>query len=157
MKVVINVLKTRLSEVGSCSKEVTSIKGNKFQKSYISQDVFKMILSLSWHQLCTYHYNPAIGPTTPHPTKNVKNLPLQPCSSCSHICSNPSPGLSFPPPPSSTPLQKIVINVIIFFQFSLTWSDAVFLLAHGVEGQVVDVPVVLVPGLEEADDAVEEE
>ena len=45
---------------------------------------------------------------------------------------------------------------ILFFN-SLTWSYAVLLLAHGVEGQVVDVPVVLVPGLEEADHAVEEE
>ena len=38
-----------------------------------------------------------------------------------------------------------------------TWSYAALVLAHGVEGQVVDVPVVLVPGLEEADHAVEEE
>ena len=40
---------------------------------------------------------------------------------------------------------------------SLTRSYAVFVLAHGVEGQVVDIPVVLVPGLEEGDHAVEEE
>ena len=40
---------------------------------------------------------------------------------------------------------------------STTWSYAAFVFAHGVEGQVVDVPVVLVPGLEEADHAVEEE
>ena len=40
---------------------------------------------------------------------------------------------------------------------STTWSYAAFVFAHGVEGQVVDVPVVLVPGLEEGDHAVEEE
>ena len=38
-----------------------------------------------------------------------------------------------------------------------TWSYAALVLAHGVERQVVDVPVVLVPGLEEGDHAVEEE
>ena len=41
--------------------------------------------------------------------------------------------------------------------FWKTWCNAVLLFAHGVEGQVVDVPVVLVPRLEEADHAVEEE
>ena len=40
---------------------------------------------------------------------------------------------------------------------SATWSYAALVLAHGVEGQVVDVPVVLVPRLEEGDHAVEEE
>ena len=45
---------------------------------------------------------------------------------------------------------------ILFFN-SLTWSYAVLLLAHGVEGQVVDVPVVLVPRLEEGDHAVEQQ
>ena len=40
---------------------------------------------------------------------------------------------------------------------SATWSYAALVFAHGVEGQVVDVPVVLVPGLEEGDHAVEEE
>ena len=40
---------------------------------------------------------------------------------------------------------------------STTWSYAALVLAHGVERQVVDVPVVLVPGLEEGDHAVEEE
>ena len=40
---------------------------------------------------------------------------------------------------------------------STTWSYAALVLAHGVERQVVDVPVVLVPRLEEGDHAVEEE
>ena len=40
---------------------------------------------------------------------------------------------------------------------SLTRSYAVLILTHGVEGQVVDVPVVLVPRLEEGDHAVEQQ
>ena len=39
----------------------------------------------------------------------------------------------------------------------LTWSDAGLVLAHGVEREVVDVPVVLVPRLEEGDHAVEQQ
>ena len=38
-----------------------------------------------------------------------------------------------------------------------TWSDAGLVLAHGVEREVVDVPVVLVPRLEEGDHAVEQQ
>ena len=41
--------------------------------------------------------------------------------------------------------------------FWKTWCNAVLLFAHGVEGQVVDVPVVLVPRLEEGDHAVEQQ
>ena len=40
---------------------------------------------------------------------------------------------------------------------SVTWCYAALVLAHGVKRQMVDVPVVLVPGLEEGDHAVEEE
>ena len=39
----------------------------------------------------------------------------------------------------------------------LTWGDAGLVLAHGVEREVVDVPVVLVPRLEEGDHAVEQQ
>ena len=47
---------------------------------------------------------------------------------------------------------------MVFLQtLYLTWGDAGLVLAHGVEWEVVDVPVVLVPGLEEGDHAVEEE
>ena len=38
-----------------------------------------------------------------------------------------------------------------------TWSNAGLVLAHGVEREVVDVPVVLVPRLEEGDHAVEQQ
>ena len=47
---------------------------------------------------------------------------------------------------------------MVFLQtFYLTWGDAGLFLAHGVEGEVIDVPVVLVPRLEEGDHAVEQQ
>ena len=47
---------------------------------------------------------------------------------------------------------------MVFLQtFYLTRGDAGLVLAHGVEREVVDVPVVLVPRLEEGDHAVEQQ
>ena len=47
---------------------------------------------------------------------------------------------------------------MVFLQtLYLTWGDAGLVLAHSVEREVVDVPVVLVPRLEEGDHAVEQQ
>ena len=68
----------------------------------------------------------------------------------------PIPPRSRLPPSSqlSTPEKN---NNSLFFWGSFTWCYAVLVLAHGVKRQMVDVPVVLVPRLEEGDHAVEEE
>ena len=62
---------------------------------------------------------------------------------------------------SQVKLQWVLLlkkNFVVFLQtLYLTWSDAGLILAHGVEREVVDVPVVLVPRLEEGDHAVEQQ
>ena len=54
--------------------------------------------------------------------------------------------------------EKALWRFVVFLQkFYLTRGDAGLVLAHGVEREVVDVPVVLVPRLEEGDHAVEQQ
>ena len=55
-------------------------------------------------------------------------------------------------------VEKEFWRFVVFLQtFYLTRGDAGLVLAHGVEREVVDVPVVLVPRLEEGDHAVEQQ